>query len=151
MKELLCKKCGTPQMVTVNVHKILACDYCRRDYSILSIDFDGTLTKKACFPELGELDMDMVQAAIACREAGHILILWTCREGQYLEPAVKALKEQGLEFHAVNTCIEPIPAMPFTRKPYADFIYDDRNYNWDRDEALEHLRSLATIQNTAWT
>lgn len=126
----------------VELHVLLDPKIPSRHYT-LSIDFDGTLTTEPTFPEIGQLDMEMVEAAKACKEAGHTLLLWTCREGQYLADAVGALKQSGLEFDAINTCIDPIPELPFTRKPYADFIYDDKNYNWNRGEALAHLRSLA--------
>ena len=46
----------------------------------IAIDFDGTLTKNNTFPEIGEPRLWMLKQAIAWRNAGHKLILWTCRE-----------------------------------------------------------------------
>jgi hypothetical protein len=61
---------------------------------------------------------------------GHRLILWSVREGQLLEDAVKWCSERGVEFYAVNKDYpeeEKANNNHFSRKLKADVWIDDRN------------------------
>jgi hypothetical protein len=63
-------------------------------------------------------------------EEGHRLILWTVREGQYLDDAVEFCRSRGLEFYALNRDYpeeEKENNQRFTRKLKADLWIDDRN------------------------
>lgn len=68
---------------------------------ILVTDFDGTLVSDK-WPEIGDVDYDLVQAFIAAKKAVHKVILNTCRKGEQLEKAVRFLKFYGLTFDGVN-------------------------------------------------
>ena len=67
----------------------------------IAIDFDGTLCTNE-FPDIGQPYWGVINAAIKERQDGSQLILWTCREGELLDAAVKACEEWGLTFDAIN-------------------------------------------------
>ena len=96
----------------------------------VAIDFDGTLCEDN-WPEIGEPIVVMIDAAKKMRENGSKLILWTCREGKFLDDALEWCKGYGLEFDAVNANIaERIEAYGNdSRKVGADEYWDDRSYN----------------------
>ena len=54
---------------------------------IVAIDFDGTLVADK-YPSIGEPNLDMFQLCARLKEAGVKLILWTCRDGDFLKDAV---------------------------------------------------------------
>ena len=93
----------------------------------IAIDFDGCLCKWA-WPEIGEPNMEVINAAIREKESGAALILWTCRVGERLGEAVKFCEDLGLTFDAVNANLpERIAAYQNDcRKVNADEYWDDR-------------------------
>ncbi len=92
----------------------------------IAIDFDGCLCKWA-WPEIGEPNMEVINAAIREKECGTALILWTCRVGSLLKNAVDWCSSYGLEFDAVNANLpERITAYRNDcRKVNADEYWDD--------------------------
>lgn len=93
----------------------------------IAIDFDGCLCENR-WPEIGAPNMDVICAAIAERENGAALILWTCRVGERLGEAVAWCAGFGLEFDAVNANLpERIAAYQNDcRKVCADEYWDDQ-------------------------
>lgn len=94
---------------------------------IIAIDFDGTLCVDR-FPEIGEPNWEVIKRAKAAQEAGIPTILYTCREGELLDNAVKACELWGLKFDAVN---ENLPAFVAEtgdnpRKIVATQYWDDK-------------------------
>ena len=89
---------------------------------IIAVDFDDTLAKVGeKYPEIGE-PIYLLATLIAYRRIfkEHLqIILWTCREDEYLDQALEYCKRHGLTFDAVN---EEAPATlkwkPKGRKPY---------------------------------
>jgi hypothetical protein len=102
---------------------------------IICIDFDGTIVEHA-FPRIGKPLPLAIEVIKELKEAGFKLILWTCREGKYLDEAVLFCIGYGLEFDGIN---ETPPELEFRpeggRKAYADYYIDDRNLGgfpgWD--------------------
>ncbi len=100
--------------------------------STFLIDFDGTVVQHK-FPEIGEPLPHAFEVLHALKNAGHELILWTCREDsrhrKYLAEAVRFCKERGLYFDAIN---EPLPhdfrEDGLKRKPHAHCHIDDHNF-----------------------
>jgi len=90
---------------------------------IIAIDFDGTIVEHK-FPKIGEPRKNVFRVLKQLKKDGHKLILWTCRDGKYLDEAVDFCKENGIEFDAINNNIKsgfmPLP------KIYADLYIDDR-------------------------
>ena len=95
---------------------------------VIAIDFDGTIVQHK-YPNIGAeipFAIDTLKMLIKDR---HSLILWTVREGQFLEDAIDWCKERGVEFYSVNKDYpeENINDKGFSRKLKADLFIDDRS------------------------
>lgn len=105
---------------------------------IISVDFDGTIAE-GTFPTItGEVPFAF-ETLRKLQQAGHQLILWTCREDhisdkskQFLQDAIDFCESHGILFDSVN---EALPHedfrhedYKFKRKPFADIYIDDRNF-----------------------
>lgn len=102
-----------------------------RDYKIIAVDFDGTL----CFsqwPGLGEPNFPLIEKLKKHKNDGDKLILWTCRQGDNLDDAVRWCEENGLSFDAVNDNLQEIKDLfgNNSRKITADFYIDDKGGSW---------------------
>ena len=95
----------------------------------IGVDFDGTIVEDR-FPEIGpEIPFATDTLKMLVKEH-HRLILWTVREGKYLEDAVNWCRERGVEFYAVNRDYPEETTgnnQHFSRKIKADVWIDDRN------------------------
>lgn len=96
---------------------------------IIATDFDDTLVRAKEFPEFSCRTFWFYVLRHIQRNYSNVkVILFTCREGKYLEDAVKFCESHGLTFDAVN---EDIPSSiewkGKTRKPFAHIYVDDRN------------------------
>lgn len=110
---------------------------------ILVTDFDGTLVSDK-WPEIGDADCDLIWAFVEAQKAGHKVILNTCRQGEQLEKAVRFLKFYGLTFDGVNeNILEEKQGLKDCRKIFGDFYYDDRSFNWNRGDAIWHVKRIA--------
>ena len=96
---------------------------------IIGVDFDGTIVEDR-YPEIGsEIPFATDTLKMLIKEH-HRLILWTVREGRYLEDAVNWCRERGVEFYAVNRDYPEETTgnnQHFSRKLKADVWIDDRN------------------------
>lgn len=103
---------------------------------LLGVDFDGTVVSHM-FPHIGTEVPDAVRVLKRVLEAGHEIVLWTCREDEpehdnkrnYLTQAVQWMYESGLKLRSVNENTEHDDFRLPTgqrRKVYADFYVDDR-------------------------
>lgn len=93
----------------------------------IAIDFDGCLCDEA-YPEIGAPHWDIIAKAKQEQENGAGLILWTCREGKFLQDALDACESWGLHFDAVN---ESLPSWieyfgVRSRKVGANEYWDDK-------------------------
>lgn len=103
----------------------------KMSYGIIAVDFDGTLCEN-CYPEIGDVNMDLLLFLKEHQKKGSKIILWTCRCGEALREAVLWCKKQGLKFDAINTNV-PENILQYgsdSRKIYADLYIDDRAKNW---------------------
>ncbi len=93
----------------------------------IAVDFDGTIVEHR-YPRIGEEMLFAFETLRELKKKGHMLILWTFREGEELEAAVEFCRERGLEFWAVNQNFpeETYDSME-NRKVLADIYIDDRN------------------------
>lgn len=94
---------------------------------VIAIDFDGTLCERA-WPGIGRPRADIVLRAKQARQGGAKLILWTCREGELLEEALRWCEALGLRFDAVNENLPERTALYGNdcRKVDADEYWDDK-------------------------
>lgn len=98
---------------------------------IISVDFDGTIVEHK-YPAIGK---ELPFATMTLRQLmkdGHKLVLWSVREGELLDEAVKWCEERGVRFYAVNADIDEDASdrqgtKRFSRKIKADVFIDDRN------------------------
>jgi hypothetical protein len=101
---------------------------------VLALDYDGTVAS-GNWPDSGILKRNMLWFYKWAVSRGHILILWTCREGNDLQLALAYLKSQGIDFKLVNR--NDPERMEFykndTRKIGADWYFDDKAgfINWE--------------------
>lgn len=108
---------------------------------IIAVDFDGTLCEN-CYPNIGKPNTRLINELALRRSRGDRLILWTCREEDLLEDAVKWCSQFGLKFDAVNDNLEEIKCFynHNSRKITADCYIDDKAVNVN--EAYAHRRPL---------
>ncbi len=95
----------------------------------IAVDFDGTIVTHE-YPKIGKERTFAIETLKQLIQDGHRLILWTVREGQYLDDAVNWCRERGVEFYAINRDYpeeEPEKNNHFSRKLKVDMWIDDRN------------------------
>lgn len=95
---------------------------------IIAIDFDGTISRGK-YPAIDGLQPYAVDTVNALYDAGHYIIINTCRSGEQLLAAINWMLQQGIKFHRVN---DNHPETPITygsnsRKIYAHVYIDDKN------------------------
>lgn len=118
---------------------------------IVAVDFDGILCRDA-FPGIGKPNYGAISLVREIIDAGHEVVLWTCRVDQRLVEAVEWCHDRGLHFCAVNDNAPSNKAKygkeypNGTRKVYADVYMDDKDAQFRRivaeegyDKALEYL------------
>ena len=94
----------------------------------IAVDFDGTIVDHK-YPEIGKEKPFAIETLIQLQQEGNRLILWTSREGELLEAAIKFCHDRGLDFYAVNSN-QPRGALFASQagtKIIADVYIDDRN------------------------
>jgi uncharacterized HAD superfamily protein len=112
------------------------------DAKTIAVDFDGTIVEHA-YPKIGEEMLFAFATLKELQKRGHRLILWTYREEEMLEAAVKYCEENGIKFYAIN---ESYPgernAAKYSRKLECDLFIDDRNLGgfpgWDKVWQMLH-------------
>lgn len=101
---------------------------------IIAVDFDGTIVEHK-FPDIGDPLPGAIETLRDLQNAGHRLILFTCREDEmdstgrkYLTEAVDFCKRHGINFVSANQTLTEDDFRPMGgRKVYADVYIDDRN------------------------
>lgn len=102
----------------------------------IAVDFDGTIVENK-YPQIGKEIPFAISTLKKLQTDGHLLILWTVREGKYLEEAIAFCRQRGIEFYAVNRNYpeETDNSIIHYRKVDADVFIDDRNVgglpDWD--------------------
>lgn len=93
----------------------------KENMAIIGIDFDGTCVTDL-FPYVG----NNIGAASVLRKLAdkNLLILYTVRDGKYLQDAVDWFKYNHINLYSVNYNPEPVSSSP---KLYCDYYIDDRN------------------------
>lgn len=90
---------------------------------IIAVDFDKTLSLGVGYPNLGKPNTELISILNQLQGLDHIIILWTCREGEELDEAIDWCAKQGLYFDYVN---QNVPWLGFdSRKIVADWYIDD--------------------------
>ena len=107
---------------------------------IIAVDFDGTLCEEN-WPGIGPPKIDLINYLIEEQKKGTKLILWTMREGDYLQEALDWCEGLGLIFDAVNDNLEERVKMygHNSRKVYADIYLDDHNGYFYKGEMTDDI------------
>ena len=95
-------------------------------YKFYAFDFDGTITVyKDKFPSLGEPDhITINKMKYLWEDLSNVIIIWTCRSGDYLNQARKWLIDNKVPFDFINEN----PMVDYgSPKIFAHEYYDDRN------------------------
>ena len=114
---------------------------------IWAIDFDGTLSVGNRFPNIGKPNVSLIELLKMARMQGVRLILWSSREGNYLNEAVEWCKDYGLEFDAINDNLPEIVEKygNNSRKVVANLFIDDRAFHFWGEDGEQKLWQL--VQN----
>jgi len=114
---------------------------------IIAVDFDGTIVEHE-YPEIGKpIPFALNALRKLQKEDRHDLILWTFREGEHLEEAVKYCSKNGVEFYAVNKNYPEEQPGDTPRKLAADIFIDDKNIGGLPDWSVIY-RTIASGDNT---
>ena len=94
----------------------------------IAVDYDGTLTVgENTYPEVGNLNMELINALKKLQLDGWTIILYTAREDWKLDIALKGLRKVGFIPDLVNCNIpEQVKIWGDHRKIVADYYVDDR-------------------------
>lgn len=95
---------------------------------IISVDFDDTISKQA-YPDCGELIENAKEVINELYDAGHLIIINTCRMDEPADKAKQFLEDHGIKYHRFNEHAEHILEHygNDTRKIFADVYIDDKN------------------------
>lgn len=89
---------------------------------VISIDFDGTITKENLYPNIGELRENAIDCIKKLQEHNHCF-LFTCRQGKPLLDALYLLEKNGVKMDVFSPYDYSVA---YGRKPIADYYIDDR-------------------------
>lgn len=95
---------------------------------IIAVDFDGTIVEDE-FPNIGKVIESTVTRIKREQAQGSKIVLWTCRNKDALEAAVKFCRDElGLHFDAINENLDEIKILygGDTRKVFATEYWDDK-------------------------
>lgn len=113
------------------------------EIKIIAVDFDGTMCTNE-WPNIGKPNYDVINYLKEQKRKGAKLILWTCRNGDDLEAAIRWCKRSGIIFDAVNENL-PESISVFgqdTRKVFAHEYIDDRFctlFRFDHGKGEKHV------------
>ena len=72
---------------------------------IIAVDFDGTITYKNAYPDVGEINLKAIDVLKKLQAKGHQLCLWTCRDwyNHTINDAIDLCEKKNLsdEEHAI--------------------------------------------------
>lgn len=92
----------------------------------IAVDFDGTIVEHD-YPRIGASIPFAIETLLKLQQDGHILLLWTVREGKLLQAAIDYCAKKGLTFYAANKNYPEEDPVRSSRKLNADLFIDDRN------------------------
>lgn len=71
------------------------------DKTVIAVDFDGTLAVTD-YPKIVKPISQTISLIRYYKDRGATIILWTCREGEYLQQAVDWCKENNVPIDYIN-------------------------------------------------
>lgn len=121
MSLFVCAKCGCVDNTATSSYWMLT-----NEYMVDKFDYAKELQPYTCVTDLYPYVGDNIGAASVLRELGdkNLLILYTVRDGKYLQDAVDWFRYNHINLYSVNYNPEPVSSSP---KLYCDYYIDDRN------------------------
>ena len=123
-----------------------------RNTLIVAFDFDGTITDGSGGLH-GPFTMrpDTADLLRFLKAEGIHLILWTCREDEVLHDAQLFLAQHSLWhlFSAINDNVTFL-SFPTSRKIYADYYVDDRDFGWAWDKDSRWLPLVQALEKDSF-
>lgn len=121
---------------------------------IIAVDFDGTIVENR-YPDIGKEIPFATETLRMLIHDGHQLILWTVREGKYLDEAVDWCFIHGVSFYAINKNYPEEKVhyqYGYYKKIYADYFIDDCNIGGLPDWGLIYhiVNQHVTLNNTCF-
>lgn len=95
----------------------------KRNYLIVAVDFDETITYPATDPRVGHLNPHALQSMRRLHDYGCKIIIWTCRTGKSLDRCVALLDAWSIPYDAVNDNV----IQSASRKVEADFYIENKS------------------------
>lgn len=112
---------------------------------VIAVDFDNTIARTK-YPEIIEPIYETIDLLRNLKSKGAKIILWTCREGEPLEAAVKWCKENDVPIDLVNENLKERSEYwgNDSRKIGADLYIDDKSFSlWhDCRNAIDIINGL---------
>ena len=118
----------------------------RGNKMIIAVDFDGTIVEHK-FPEIGKEIHNALSTLQLFQGLGHKVILWTCRNKEYLKEAVQFLNNKNFYPDAVNENIDKTLDFGIP-KIVADIYVDDKGFPAFKPEMWLELRDY--VINETW-
>lgn len=95
----------------------------------IAVDFDGTIVEHK-YPAIGNERPFATETLKMLIADGHRIILWSVREGELLDEAVRWCEERGVKLYCANRDFpeeDVTQNRDFARKLRVDMFIDDRN------------------------
>lgn len=92
---------------------------------IIAVDWDNTIAINNAYGDTIGYNYDLVAKLKELQSKGSKIILWTCREGDWLKEAIEEAKQLELVFDAINESIN-VRETCGIRKVIAHVYIDDR-------------------------
>ena len=93
---------------------------------VIAVDFDGTIVEHE-YPKIGRAIPFAIETLLQLQKEGHILLMWTVRDGDLLQEAVNYCEKKGRKFYAANKNHPDEDVSTASRKLNAEMFIDDRN------------------------
>lgn len=93
---------------------------------VIAVDFDGTIVEHE-YPKIGRPIPFAIETLLQLQKDGHVLLMWSVRDGRLLQEAVSYCESKGLKFYAANKNYPEEDVATASRKLNADIFIDDRN------------------------
>ena len=115
--------------------------------TIVAVDYDGTIVD-----EKEELIPEAVSGMYKLRGHGIRIILWSCRDKEYLESIREKLYLLGIDILKVNdNCDEVINHYGDNgRKVFAHFYYDDQSFGFRKTNWEEFVEYVIEWHRKRW-
>lgn len=93
---------------------------------VIAVDFDGTIVEHE-YPKIGRPIPFAIETLLQLQKDGHVLLMWSVRDGRLLQEAVDYCESKGLKFYAANKNYPEEDVATASRKLNAEIFIDDRN------------------------